>query len=121
MKNSSQNTNPIKPDRMETSLAKRKAEKMHIQPISTNSNSTSCSSTNAQVLPPNGLFPLFIIHFVYFLTQNSYHTQTDIFRRIFSPAEILLLEDMNTSQWFKAFIVIRRLCLFDENVLSFVR
>jgi len=67
MKNaiSSQKTNPIEPDRIETSLAKRKAEKMHTQPISTNSNSTSCSSTNAQVLPPNGFFLIIYYTFVY--------------------------------------------------------
>ncbi len=67
MKNaiSSQKTNPIEPDRIETSLVKRKAEKMHTQPISTNSNSTSCSSTNAQVLPPNGFFFFIYYTFVY--------------------------------------------------------
>ena len=47
--------------------------------------------------------------------------RTDDIRRRFSPAEILLFEDRKISQWFKAFIAIRRLCLLDAAILLLVR
>jgi hypothetical protein len=56
---SSQNPSPTKPDSIKTVLAKRKANQMLSQHISTNSNRPS------QVLPPNGFFLLLIIHLVY--------------------------------------------------------
>ena len=40
----------------------------------------------------------------------------DKIRRIFSRAEIFIFYDKNISQWFKAFLTIKRLCLLDEDV-----
>jgi hypothetical protein len=56
---SSQNPSPTKPDSIKTVLAKRKANQMLSQPISTNSNRTS------QVLPPNGFFFCYLLSIRY--------------------------------------------------------
>ena len=40
----------------------------------------------------------------------------DGIRRRFSRAEIFIFYDKNISQWFKAFLTIKRLCLLDEDV-----
>jgi hypothetical protein len=40
----------------------------------------------------------------------------DKIRRIFSRAEIFIFYDKNISQWLKAFLTIKRLCLLDKDV-----
>lgn len=45
----------------------------------------------------------------------------DEIRQKFSRAEIFLIEDKSISQWFKAFLAIKCLCLLDENVFDLVR
>ncbi len=45
----------------------------------------------------------------------------DGIRRRFSRAEIFIFYDKNISQWFKAFLAIKRLCLLDEDVFAVVR
>jgi hypothetical protein len=49
------------------------------------------------------------------------HIEDIRIQRKFSSCEILLLKDLNISQWLKSFIIIRRLCVLDPNILIRVR
>lgn len=83
-------------------------------------STSSSSSITAPVLSPNGIFSA-TYSFRILNSKLFPCVRANDIRRRFSPAEIFLFEDTNISQWFKAFIAIRRLCLLDANVLTFVR
>ena len=90
-------------------------------PLTMNSSPlpTSSPSTITAAVSPDGKYFLCCSFISCFITVHVFCP--DDIRRRFSPAEIFLFEDKYISQWFKAFIAIRRLCLLDENVLPLVK